>query len=138
VEDQGWVAHFCIAARLERPITIFGDGKQVRDVLWIEDLIRAYQAAAEHIDSSAGQIYNIGGGPDNTMSIWAEFGSLLEQLAGRTIPVTYAAWRPGDQAVYIGDIRKARRQFDWTPEISVEEGVRKLWQWVDRHPEYFK
>jgi CDP-paratose 2-epimerase len=138
VEDQGWVAHFCIAARMRRPITIFGDGKQVRDVLWIGDLIRAYQAAAERMDRVAGEIYNIGGGPDNTMSIWAEFGPLLERLAGRSIPVTYEAWRPGDQAVYIGDIRKAKRELGWYPDISVEEGVTRLWQWVDRHLEYFE
>ena len=138
VEDQGWVAHFCIAARMKRPITIFGDGKQVRDVLWIGDLIRAYQAAAERIDTVAGEIYNIGGGPDNTMSIWAEFGPLLEKSAGRAIPVTYEAWRPGDQAVYIGDIRKAKRELNWVPTVSVEEGVRRLWQWVDRHPGFFE
>lgn len=69
VEDQGWVAHFCIAARHGRPITIYGDGKQVRDVLWIDDLVAAYEAAAERIDIASGQIYNLGGGPDNTMSI---------------------------------------------------------------------
>jgi CDP-paratose 2-epimerase len=138
VEDQGWVAHFCIAARMRRPITIFGDGKQVRDVLWIGDLIRAYQAAAEKIDTAAGEIYNIGGGPDNTMSIWAEFGPLLEELVGRAIPITYEAWRPGDQAVYIGDIRKAKRELNWVPTVSVEEGVRRLWQWVDQHPGYFE
>jgi CDP-paratose 2-epimerase len=138
VEDQGWVAHFCIAARMGRPITIFGDGKQVRDVLWIEDLIRAYQSAAKNIDVAAGRIYNIGGGPDNTMSIWAEFGPLLEQQAGHSIPVTYAEWRPGDQAVYIGDIRKAERELGWTPRISVKEGVSKLWAWVDRNPEFFQ
>jgi CDP-paratose 2-epimerase len=138
VEDQGWVAHFCIAARMGRPITIFGDGKQVRDVLWIEDLIQAYQSAAKNIDVAAGRIYNIGGGPDNTMSIWAEFGPLLEQQAGHSIPVTYAEWRPGDQAVYIGDIRKAERELGWTPRISVEEGVSKLWAWVDQNPEFFQ
>jgi CDP-paratose 2-epimerase len=138
VEDQGWVAHFCIAARMKRPITIFGNGKQVRDILWIGDLIRAYQVAAERIETVAGEIYNIGGGPDNTMSIWAEFGPLLEKLAGRAIPVTYEAWRPGDQAVYIGDIGKAKRELNWVPTVSVEAGVRRLWQWVDRHPGYFE
>ncbi len=136
-EDQGWVAHFCIASRLKRPITIFGDGKQVRDVLWIEDLIRAYEAAADHARSAVGEIYNIGGGPNNTMSIWTEFGPLLEKLAGRSIPVTYAEQRPGDQAVFVSDIRKAKRELDWSPTVSVEEGVEKLWRWVDRHPDYF-
>jgi len=138
VEDQGWVAHFCIAARLGRPITIYGDGKQVRDVLWIDDLIAAYQAAAAHIDVAAGQIYNIGGGPENTMSIWAEFGPLLETLAGHPIPVTYAGWRPGDQLVYISDIRKAERELGWRPHVSVAEGIEKLWDWVDQNPALFR
>ncbi len=138
VEDQGWVAHFCIAARLGRPIIIYGDGKQVRDVLWIDDLIAAYEAAAAHIDVAAGQIYNIGGGPENTMSIWAEFGPLLETLAGHPIPVTYAGWRPGDQLVYISDIRKAERELGWRPLVSVVEGIEKLWDWVDQNPALFR
>lgn len=137
VEDQGWVAHFCIAARLGRPITIYGDGKQVRDVLWIDDLIAAYEAAAAHIDVAVGQIYNVGGGPENTMSVWAEFGPLLERLAGHPISVSYAPWRPGDQRVYISDIRKAERELGWRPRVSVEEGIEKLWRWVDRNVELF-
>jgi CDP-paratose 2-epimerase len=137
VEDQGWVAHFCIAARLGRPITIYGDGKQVRDVLWIDDLIAAYQAAAEHIDTAAGQVYNIGGGPDNTMSIWVEFGAFLESLAGRSIPVARGDWRPGDQPVYISDIRKAQRELNWQPRIAMPDGVARLWQWIDANPQLF-
>ncbi len=137
VEDQGWVAHFCIAARLGRPITIYGNGKQVRDVLWVEDLIAAYDRAAEQIETAAGQIYNIGGGPDNTMSIWREFGPMLEALAGRPIPVTFAGWRPGDQPVYVSDIRKAERELGWRPQVSVREGIERLWRWVDRNPDLF-
>lgn len=130
IEDQGWVAWFIIAALKGRPITIYGDGKQVRDVLFIDDLLDAYDAAVAHIDRTAGNVYNIGGGPENTMSIWAEFGPLLERLLGRTIPVTYADWRPGDQRVYISDIRKAERDFGWRPKIGVEEGVTRLFHWV--------
>jgi CDP-paratose 2-epimerase len=137
VEDQGWVAHFCIAARLGRSITIYGDGKQVRDVLWIDDLIEAYEAAATRIDVAAGQIYNIGGGRENTMSIWAEFGSMLERVAGHRIPVTYAEWRPGDQRVYVSDIRRAERELGWRPQVSPEDGVRRLWKWVDDNAELF-
>ena len=137
VEDQGWVAHFCIAARLGRPIAIYGNGKQVRDVLWIDDLIAAYEAAATRIDVSAGQVYNIGGGSENTMSIWAEFGPILERLAGRPIPVTYSDWRPGDQPVYVSDIRKAERELEWRPLVSVEEGVGRLWKWIDTNPGLF-
>ncbi|MFQ5611938.1 MAG: GDP-mannose 4,6-dehydratase [Anaerolineae bacterium] len=137
VEDQGWVAHFCIAARLGRPISIYGNGKQVRDVLWIGDLIAAYEAAAAHIDRAAGQIYNIGGGPQNTMSIWAEFGPILEELAGHPLPVTYGDWRPGDQPVYISDIRKAEAELAWRPQVSVLNGVERLWRWIDANPGLF-
>jgi CDP-paratose 2-epimerase len=137
VEDQGWVAHFCIAARYGRPITIYGDGKQVRDVLWIDDLIAAYEAAAARIDVAAGQIYNLGGGPDNTMSIWAEFGPMLEELAGHEIPVTFSGWRVGDQHVFISDIHKAERELGWRPQVSVTDGIRALWRWVGDHPQLF-
>lgn len=137
VADQGWLAHFCIAARHGRPITIYGDGKQVRDVLWIDDLVAAYDAAAEHIDVAAGQVYNIGGGPENTVATWAEFGPLIEGLAGEPIDVRFADWRPGDQPVYVSDIRKARRDLGWRPRVSLGEGLRRLWSWVDSEIELF-
>lgn len=137
VEDQGWLAHFCIAARMRRPITIYGDGKQVRDVLWVNDLIEAYEAAASHIDVAAGQVYNIGGGPGSTMSIWTEFGPMLEELAGHPIHAKYAEWRPGDQPVYISDVRKAKNDLGWQPRVSVAEGVEKLWRWVVANSELF-
>ncbi len=136
VEDQGWVAHFCIAARLGRPITIYGNGKQVRDVLWIDDLVAAYDAAAR-TDGAAGQIYNIGGGRGNAMAVWAEFGPMLEELSGHRIPVTYAGWRPGDQPLYISDIRKAERGLGWQPQVSMQEGVERLWRWVDANTKLF-
>lgn len=138
VEDQGWVAHFCIAARHGRPITIYGDGKQVRDVLWIDDLVAAYEAAAERIDIASGQIYNLGGGPDNTMSIWSEFGSILSHLAGHEIPVAYADWRVGDQHVFVSDIHKAKRELDWRPCVSVRDGIERLWRWVGDNPQLFQ
>jgi CDP-paratose 2-epimerase len=138
VEDQGWVAHFCIAAALGRPISIYGNGKQVRDVLWIEDLVRAYDLAAANIDVAAGKIYNIGGGPANAMSVWAEFGPLLEELARRPIPVKYGDWRPGDQPVYISDISRAQRELGWTPQVGLREGIGKLWRWVSLNPELFE
>ena len=136
-EDQGWMAYFCIAARIGRPITIYGDGKQVRDVLWIDDLVDAYDRAATRIDVCAGEIFNIGGGPDKTVSVWTEFGTMLEGLAGSAIPVTYADWRPGDQPVYISDISKAERVLGWRPRVSVEEGVEELWSWVGANTALF-
>mgnify|MGYP000108938016 CR=1 FL=1 len=130
VEDQGWVAWFVIAAVTGQPITIYGDGKQVRDLLYIDDLLDLYDRAVERIDMTAGEVYNVGGGPANTLSVWAEFGPLLERLVGRPIPVSYDDWRPGDQRVYISDIRKAQRELGWVPRIGVEEGIRRLYEWV--------
>lgn len=137
VEDQGWVAWFVIAAVQGEPITIYGDGKQVRDVLYIDDLLDAYDAAVEEIETAAGEVYNLGGGPEHTMSIWAEFEPLLEQLLGRPIPVSYDDWRPGDQRIYVSDVRKAERDLGWRPQVSVEEGVGRLYEWVVRNKELF-
>ncbi len=130
VEDQGWVAWFVIAAVTGRPITIYGDGKQVRDVLFVEDLLDAYDAALNHLDVTAGQVYNIGGGPANTMSIWIEFKPILERLLNRPIPTASGDWRPGDQRIYVSDIRKAARDLNWTPRIGVAQGVERLYRWV--------
>ena len=137
LEDQGWVAWFIIAALKRRPITIFGNGKQVRDVLFIDDLLNAYDLIVKNIGTVFGTVYNIGGGPQNTMSIWAEFGVLIEELIGEAIPVRYADWRPGDQPVYISDIRKAERELDWHPQISVPEGVERLYKWMLMHKDLF-
>ena len=138
VEDQGWIAHFCICARLGNPITIYGDGKQARDALWIDDLIAAYEAAANQIARTSGQIYNVGGGPQHSVSIWKEFGALLECLSGRALQVTYKDWRPGDQPVYISDIRKAARDLGWQPQVTLESGVERLWRWVDSNVHLFE
>lgn len=130
IEDQGWLAWFVIAALTGRPITIFGDGKQVRDVLYVEDLIQAMRAAIKAVDSTAGRVYNIGGGPKMSISIWREFGPLLEELSGREIPVEWRDWRPGDQKVYISDTTRAKTDFGWAPSMSVEEGLKRLYDWV--------
>jgi len=137
IEDQGWVAWFVIAAVTGKPITIYGDGKQVRDLLFVDDLLSAYDQAAANIDKTAGQIYNIGGGKDNTLSIWKEFGPLLEKELGKEIPVSREPWRPGDQRVFIADIRKATLDFGWKPEINVPAGIRQLFDWVHANRELF-
>ena len=131
IEDQGWLAWMVIAAVTGHQITIYGDGKQVRDVLHIDDLLDAYDAALAKIDQAAGQVYNIGGGPQNAMSIWIEFGPMLERLLGKPIPIARNGWRPGDQRVFVADIRKARRELDWKPRIGVEEGVTGLFTWIN-------
>ncbi len=138
VEDQGWVAWFVIAAVLGKDISIYGDGKQVRDVLFIEDLVNAYLMAAENRDKVAGKIFNVGGGPEFTMSVWREFGPMIENTIGRSIPVTYGEWRPGDQPCYISDIRKVKEELGWEPKVSVQEGVQRLVKWVSDNRRLFE
>lgn len=137
VEDQGWVAHFVIAAVKHRPINIYGDGKQVRDVLWVDDLLNAYAVALKNPQKVAGRIYNIGGGSDFTLSIWTEMGPMLEKLAGREIETRRGDWRPGDQKVYVSDIRKAEAELGWKPKVSPAEGLGRLWGWVSTNPQLF-
>lgn len=138
VEDQGWAAHFVIATQTGKPITIYGDGKQVRDMLYIDDLIDLYELALANVDRVAGQIFNVGGGPDNALSIWAEFHPLMGRLAGRPVPTAaYGDWRPGDQPVCILDIRKAQRELGWRPRVSLEDGMGRLWAWVAANIDLF-
>jgi CDP-paratose 2-epimerase len=138
VEDQGWVAWFAIAAVSGKAITIYGNGKQVRDLLHVDDLVRAYQTATDRIGVTAGQVYNLGGGPANTLSIWAEFGPLLSELIGHPIvPAAFSDWRPGDQPVFVADVAKARRDFGWEPQVSVREGIGRLIEWVKANRELF-
>ena len=131
VEDQGWLAHFVIATAKNRPINIYGDGKQVRDLLWVDDLLNAYAIALAHPDKVAGRIYNIGGGPESTLSIWTEVRPVLEGLAGRPVEVRWADWRPGDQRVYVSDIRRAEAELGWRPQVSPRAGLERLWAWVN-------
>lgn len=139
VEDQGWVAWFIIATALGRPITIFGDGKQVRDLLYIDDLVAAYKMVVDKIDTTAGQVYNIGGGADRTMSVWAEFRPILERAMGQSIAdAPHADWRPGDQPVFYCDISKARHDFGWQPRVGVEEGITRLADWVQQNRALFE
>jgi len=129
IEDQGWVAWFTIAAVLGKQITIYGDGKQIRDVLHVDDLARAYEAAYEHRDAIAGQAFNIGGGPRNTLSLLELLGYLESELAMK-IPLKWSEWRPGDQPVFVCNLGKAHRLLGWQPAISAQEGVRQLTHWV--------
>ncbi len=130
VEDQGWLAWFIIAAVTGRPITIYGDGKQVRDVLHVDDLINAYDAAITRIDNIAGKVFNLGGGAANVISVYAEFFPMLEELLGQKIPVERDEWRPGDQRVFYADVRAAMKELNWQPKIDVETGIKKLFDWV--------
>jgi CDP-paratose 2-epimerase len=137
VEDQGWLAFFAIRATIGKPFSIYGDGKQVRDLLHIDDLVRAFELAITHINQTAGQVYNIGGGPERSLSVWTETRPLLEALAGRPLDVAFGDWRPGDQRVYLSDIRKAKSDFGWEPRISPEAGLKTLWEWTQANKHLF-
>ncbi len=129
MEDQGWVAWFTIAALLGRPITLYGDGKQVRDVLWVGDLIDLYECAIERIDVAAGRIYNAGGGASNSLSL-VELLSMLERAIGRSIPRRVSAWRPGDQRIFVANSAKAKRELGWEPGTTPALGLPKLIEWT--------
>jgi len=138
VEDQGWVAWFVIAAMTGRPVTIYGDGRQIRDLLHVYDLCDAYDLAVQNIEKIKGAVFNLGGGPGNTMSIWTEFGPRLEKLLGKPVSVTYGDWRPGDQKVFVADIRKAEKMLGWKPKYDVDKGLQQLFDWVSAHKNIFK
>jgi len=135
LEDQGWLAWFTIATLLDKPIRIDGDGKQVRDVLYISDLVNAFD---RFINSDIDHlVVNIGGGPDNAVPIMRVI-ELLYEMTGKRSPITYADWRPSDQKVYISDIRKAHEILGWKPSVSVREGLKKLVEWVESHRDVFR
>jgi CDP-paratose 2-epimerase len=136
VEDQGWVAWFMIAHMLGQPITIYGTGKQVRDVLFIDDLIDCYIAAIQRIDQVAGMSFNIGGGQRNTLSL-LELIDLLEDHSHRKVNYSFDDWRPGDQPIYISDISKAENLLGWSPKIGTKEGIELLYKWVNSNQSAF-
>jgi len=133
-EDQGWVAHFIISSFFNKPLVVYGDGKQVRDVLFIDDLVRAFELACQNIDKTKGRAYNIGGGIKNTISL-IELLNLLKGF-GLNPEYTFDDWRPADQKVYISDVKKAA-EFGWEPKTSPEEGVKKLLEWVKQNKSLF-
>jgi CDP-paratose 2-epimerase len=137
VEDQGWVAWFSIAAALGKPVTVYGDGKQTRDVLHVDDLVRAYDAAIAAPEWAQGEAFNVGGGARNTLSL-LELIAMLEEEFGRKMAVSFDDWRPGDQPVFVCDINKMNAVLAWEPAIPVSEGVRRLIHWVRANSELFE
>ncbi|MDD4979733.1 MAG: GDP-mannose 4,6-dehydratase [Candidatus Omnitrophica bacterium] len=133
-EDQGWVAWFIIATLFNKPITIYGNGKQVRDMLYVDDLVDAFNSFINS-DLESG-LFNIGGGADNTISL-LEFLDELEGLSGRRPKVNFADWRPSDQKVYISDTSKLEKTLNWKAKTSVKEGIKKLFEWVKDNESYF-
>ena len=130
-EDQGWVAHFVIQALKGRPITLFGDGGQVRDVLYVEDLVDAFRLAISNVDALKGNAFNMGGGPENTISL-LEFLDTIEALHGERPDVAFDAWRPGDQRYYVSDTSKFRIATGWSPRYSARRGIETLYGWLDK------
>ncbi len=137
IEDQGWVAWFVIAAVTGRKIKIYGDGKQVRDLLFVEDLLDAYDLAIDKSDKVCGSIYNIGGGVANSISVYHEFFPLLESTLGKRIDVIWGDWRPGDQKIYISDITKLQTELGWSPKVDVTNGIEQLQKWVQNNQDLF-
>ncbi len=136
VEDQGWLAHFCIQAAQGKTITIYGDGHQIRDVLWIDDLLNCYEACISRIADVKGEVFNIGGGPKYQLSL-RDALSRLSAASDRPFEVRYAERRPGDQQVYVSDIFRASFLLGWEPKIGSEEGLMRLYGWVKENLELF-
>jgi len=128
-EDQGWVAHFLIQALEGKPITIYGDGRQVRDILFVEDLVNAFLLAHQHMDRLAGNAFNMGGGPNNTVSL-LELLRIIAQLHGQKPDVKFDDWRPADQQYYVSDTRKFAQATGWQARVGVAEGIARLYEWL--------
>ena len=128
-EDQGWLAWFCIQAMQRKPVTIYGDGKQIRDVLWVGDLVAAFDAFIRNDKQLGGEVFNIGGGGKNTLSL-LELVDHLEHITGRPLKVKFDGWRKFDQKVYVSDISKANRILRWQPKVGMREGIERLAGWV--------
>jgi CDP-paratose 2-epimerase len=128
-EDQGWVAHFVHSILNDRPLTIYGDGTQVRDLLDARDLCALYATVIENIDRTRGEIYNVGGGPDNQRNL-IDVIERIGELTHRKPQYSFAGWREGDQTYYVSDISKAKAVLDWEPRIPFDRGLKELIAWA--------
>ena len=128
-EDQGWVAHFLIRALNRRPITLYGDGLQVRDLLFVEDLVDAFLLAISHMDSLAGSAFNIGGGPANVMSLLELLNKIGDDLGERP-SIRFEDWRAADQKYYVSDTRRFQAATGWRTRVSISEGLTRLRSWL--------
>ncbi len=128
-EDQGWVAHFALRALDGGPITLYGDGRQVRDVLFIDDLLDAFDLACAHMPRLSGRAFNIGGGPANSVSL-LEVVDAIGRITGRRPALEFAEWRAGDQRYYVSDMRGFHEATGWAPAVSLEEGLGRLCDWL--------
>lgn len=134
-EDQGWVAHFVIRSITGKPITIYGDGKQVRDLLFIEDLVDAFLLAQQQMRRLSGHAFNLGGGPANTISL-LELLDLITELHGGELSIEFESWRAADQRYYVADTSKFSAMTGWKPKVGVREGVKRLYEWLMASEQY--
>ncbi|MFH0898526.1 MAG: SDR family NAD(P)-dependent oxidoreductase [bacterium] len=132
IEDQGWIAWFIIAVITEQPLTIYGDGKQVRDVLYVSDLVRFYELAIHNIDKAQGQAFNLGGGMHNSLSL-LQFFQELEQITKHKISYSFSQWRPGDQFIFVSDTSKAENLVGFKPLVPYKEGIKKIHNWLSSY-----
>ena len=135
-EDQGWVAHFLYSALHGRPLVIYGDGRQMRDLLYIDDLLRAFELAREHQRQTAGQVFNIGGGAEHAVSL-LKLISDVEQLTGRNVDYAFDESRPGDQLLYITDTSRFEEVTGWKPNVRPAQALKKMYDWWKRNREFF-
>ncbi|WP_027036332.1 NAD-dependent epimerase/dehydratase family protein [Mesorhizobium ciceri] len=131
-EDQGWVAHFLLSALTGRPITIYGDGRQVRDILHVSDAVAAYRAVLDRIETTKGQAFNLGGGPENAVSL-RRLLSEIRSLTGHDLSIRHDGERTGDQPFFVADTRKIKIALGWMAHVSWREGIRDLADWLQRH-----
>jgi len=131
-EEQGWVAWFCIAFAINSPITIFGDGKQVRDLLYIDDVISAFDLAIENINKIAGEGVNLGGGRENAVSL-LEVIDFLNQLTKKSVHLSFTDWRPRDNKCYYTNYAKAKKLLEWQPRIPWRKGIERTYEWISNN-----
>ena len=128
-EDQGWLAHFLYSVQAGRPISIYGDGRQVRDVMYVDDAVDAYLAAWDRIAAVSGQAFNLGGGPGNAVTLLQILAEISE-LTGRSADLRFSDWRPGDQRYFVADTRRAAAALGLGPAVGWRDGLRRLAQWI--------
>ena len=128
-EDQGWVAHFVHSILQDRPLTIYGDGKQVRDLLDARDVSALYATVIESMHRARGRVYNVGGGPENARNLLEVIAS-IESLTGKKATYSFADWREGDQEYYVSDVTRARDELGWRPQVAFDRGLQDLVAWA--------
>jgi CDP-paratose 2-epimerase len=132
-EDQGWVAHFILRAQRGEPITIYGDGKQVRDILFVDDLVDAFLLAEQHAPAISGRAFNIGGGPASTISL-LDLLDQIETLHGKRPQISFDRWRTGDQRYYVSDTRAFEKATGWSRKVDAADGIARLYDWLLSRP----